>query len=66
TVPVNLSREVVEILRNLGAKEVKYAEYPKGYMDSLGLDSHESWVPSYRNKEMVEWLFEKKRYSCGY
>ncbi|MBP7303247.1 MAG: alpha/beta fold hydrolase [Fervidobacterium sp.] len=66
TVPVNLSREVVEILKNLGAKEVKYTEYPKGYMDSLGLDSHESWVPSYRNKEMVEWLFEKKRYSCGY
>ncbi|HCI28577.1 MAG TPA: PHB depolymerase family esterase [Fervidobacterium sp.] len=65
-VPVDLSREVVEILRNLGAKEVKYTEYPKGYMNSLGLEPHESWVPGYRTKGMVKWLFEKRRYSCSH
>jgi len=59
-VPVEYSRTLVKKLNELGA-EVNYTEYPKGYMQSIGLFPHASWVPAYRDEEMKEWLFSKKR-----
>ncbi|MFN4200551.1 MAG: alpha/beta fold hydrolase [Fervidobacterium gondwanense] len=59
-VPVHYTRDLVRELEKLGAP-VKYTEYPKGYMGSLGLPPHASWVPTYRNKEMIEWLFEQRK-----
>jgi len=59
-VPVSYSRTLVEELRKLGAG-VRYTEYPTGYMSSLGLSPHASWVPAYRDNEMKEWLFSKRR-----
>ncbi len=63
-VPVQLSREVVETLRKLEATEVRYTEYPAGYMNSLGVGPHASWIPAYRTKEMIEWVFEKRKSVC--
>ncbi|WP_448374441.1 carboxylesterase family protein [Fervidobacterium sp.] len=57
-VPVKYSRELVAELEKLGA-QVRYTEYPKGYMEKLGFSPHASWVPAYRDKEMIEWLFEQ-------
>jgi predicted peptidase len=55
---VKYSREMVEELQKFGAN-VKYTEYPKGYMAQLGFSPHASWIPAYRDKEMIEWVFEQ-------
>jgi len=51
-VDVIYSRENVNFLKKLGAKEVKYTEYE-------GVD-HKSWERAYREKDFVDWLFSKK------
>ncbi|MEN3041723.1 MAG: alpha/beta fold hydrolase [Fervidobacterium sp.] len=60
-VPVEYSRALVQELRRLGAKEVRYTEYPAGYMKSLQIPPHASWIVAYNNSEMKEWLFSKKK-----
>lgn len=59
-VPVTYSRVLVQKLKEIGGK-VRYTEYPTGYMNSLGLPPHASWVPAYRTEEMISWLFEQRR-----
>ncbi|ODN30428.1 alpha/beta fold hydrolase [Fervidobacterium thailandense] len=59
-VPVTYSRVLVQKLKEIGGK-VRYTEYPAGYMNSLGLPPHASWVPAYRTEEMISWLFEQRR-----
>jgi predicted peptidase len=46
------SRNMVEVLKKAGGKP-KYTEYPE-----VG---HDSWVPAYKDEEMMKWLFEQKR-----
>ncbi|AMW33646.2 prolyl oligopeptidase family serine peptidase [Fervidobacterium islandicum] len=59
-VPVKYSRDLVEALEKLGAP-VRYTEYPKGFMASLGSFPHASWIPAYRDKEMIEWVFSHRK-----
>lgn len=51
-VPVERSREMVEALKKAGGQP-KYTEYP-----DVG---HDSWVPAYKDPEMMDWLFAQKR-----
>ncbi len=51
-VEVELSRKMVDALHKAGAKP-GYTEYP-----DVG---HESWVPTYRNPEVLDWLFAQKK-----
>lgn len=59
-VPVEGSRSMVRALVDVGGK-VKYTEYPKGYMDSIGVFPHGSWVPTYENEEVIDWMFEQRK-----
>lgn len=52
-VPVHLSRGVYTEMIRLGGKKVKYTEYP-------GV-KHNSWENVEREKELVAWLFSKRR-----
>ncbi len=57
-IPVDYSRQSVKALRDLGSK-VRYTEYPADtYFYPM---AHFSWVPTLRNKEMRDWLFEQKK-----
>lgn len=58
-VPVTYSRTMYYELKKIGAP-VRYTEYPSGYLGTMGLSPHASWVPAYRDKEMIEWLFEQR------
>ncbi len=51
---VNVSRNTYDILIKGGASNAKYTEYPA----SEGWD-HFSWLPTYENKEMRQWVFEQ-------
>ena len=51
-VPVDLSREVVQALKQAGGNP-RYTEYP-----GVG---HDSWTPAYRDPELIEWLFDQSR-----
>lgn len=46
------SREMVAAIKNAGG-EAKYTEYP-----DVG---HDSWVKTYKDADMMAWLFEQKR-----
>lgn len=63
-VPIEYSRRIAEVLTQLGGT-IRYTEYPKGYMASLGFSPHASWIPAYRTKEMIEWLFHQKKTACS-
>jgi predicted peptidase len=52
TVPPEKSREMVAALKNEGS-EIKYTEYP-------GVE-HNSWTQTYKNPEVWEWLFTRKK-----
>ncbi|MFC1694253.1 dienelactone hydrolase family protein [Candidatus Latescibacterota bacterium] len=52
TISVNVSREVVQALRDTGGNP-KYTEYP-------GV-KHNSWLNAYREPELIEWLFAQSR-----
>lgn len=51
-VPVARSREMVEEIKKAGG-EPKYTEYP-----GVG---HDSWTQSYRNPDVLAWLFAQRR-----
>jgi len=51
-VPVEVSRKIVKALRDAGGNP-KYTEYP-------GVN-HDSWALTYRDPELVEWLFAQNR-----
>jgi predicted peptidase len=51
-VEVELSRKMVAALRKAGGKP-GYTEYP-----DVG---HESWIPTYHNPDVLDWLFAQKK-----
>ena len=51
-VSVDLSRKVVQALKDAGGKP-KYTEYA-----GVG---HDSWTAAYRDSELIEWLFRQVR-----
>jgi len=54
------TRRVMTALRSTGNPDVRYTEYPSGYMEnSWGAHPHASWEPAYANIEALEWLFSK-------
>ena len=52
TVPVDLSREMVQAIQAAGG-EANYTEFPE-----MG---HSSWRPAYNTPELWKWLFAQKR-----
>ncbi len=59
-VPVSLSRDIVRKLVDIGGK-VRYTEFPKDYLESIGYHPHASWVPAYESEEVVDWLFSNSK-----
>jgi predicted peptidase len=57
TVPVSGSRDMVKALRELNNKRLKYTEYP-----DVG---HNSWQPTWKEEELIPWLFKQKREKPG-
>jgi predicted peptidase len=51
-VKVERSRNMVKALKDAGGSP-KYTEYPN--------EAHASWVPAYKDAEMMKWLFAQKR-----
>ncbi|MCX7700159.1 MAG: dienelactone hydrolase family protein [Gemmataceae bacterium] len=51
-IPPERSRDMVAAIEKAGGKP-KYTEYP-----GVG---HDSWTPTYRNAEVLEWLFKQRR-----
>ena len=51
-VKVSRTRNMIEALKKAGG-EPKYTEYP-----DVG---HDSWVPAYKDAEMMKWLFAQKK-----
>jgi predicted peptidase len=51
-VPVSRSRNMIRAIRAAGG-EPKYTEYP-----GVG---HSAWVPTFKDPEMLKWLFSQKR-----
>ncbi|MEJ6952367.1 prolyl oligopeptidase family serine peptidase [Natronospora cellulosivora (SeqCode)] len=61
TVPVELSRNIVNSLKELGS-DIRYTEYESGFVSPpLALMPHFSWIPAYNNSEMIEWLFSQSK-----
>jgi len=60
TVAVESSRSIVRALVEIEGN-VKYTEVPKDYLESLGYNSHWSWIPAYENEELIDWLFEQRK-----
>lgn len=54
------SRWMVNALRGAGGTDVRYTEYPAGWMEAHGLFPHAAWVPAYDNREALEWLLSHK------
>lgn len=53
---------LIEALKKAGGADVRYTEYPKGFMEEqYGLHPHSSWVPAYDDQEAKEWLFAQSR-----
>ncbi|MGI6570778.1 MAG: dockerin type I domain-containing protein [Caldicoprobacterales bacterium] len=57
TVPVERSREMVDALRAIGSN-VLYTEYPAG---TVLPNAHFSWVPTYENQEVINWLYSQTK-----
>ncbi len=53
TVPVQYSREMVKAFEEVGAKRIRYTEYPG--------EKHQSWELAYREKELYSWLFAQQK-----
>jgi predicted peptidase len=51
-VPVERSRSMVEAIKKAGG-DPKYTEYPN--------EGHASWVPAYKDADMMAWLFAQKK-----
>ncbi len=52
SVPVRRSRNMVEAIRKAGGQP-RYTEYPDV--------AHASWVPAYKDPELLRWLFAQKK-----
>lgn len=52
-VPLKSSEEMVDALRKLGSKKVKFTVYPDA--------GHDSWSATYDNPEFYEWLLKQRR-----
>jgi len=50
--PVARSRDMIAAIKKAGG-EPKYTEYQGG--------GHDAWTPTYRNNEVLDWLFEQKK-----
>lgn len=60
---VYATRQMVSSLRSCGAKDVRYTEYPAGYMQKVvHTATHCSWIPAYENSDAKEWMFSQTRY----
>lgn len=51
-VPVERSRDMISAIQKAGGQP-KYTEYP-----GVG---HDSWTPTYRNAEVLDWLFKQRK-----
>ena len=51
-VKVSRTRNMIDALKKTGG-EPKYTEYPE--------EGHASWVPAYKDAEMMKWLFAQKK-----
>lgn len=58
TIPVQMSRDSVKALEDAGGTP-KYAEYPASTY--FFPTAHFSWIPSYANTEMRDWLFQQSK-----
>lgn len=54
-VPLKRSEDMVNALKEAGAKKVKFTVYPDA--------GHDSWTETYNNPELYEWLLKQKRKS---
>jgi predicted peptidase len=52
-VPLDESKRMVNLLRNLGVAEVKFTVYPEA--------NHNSWAETYLNPELYTWLLKHRR-----
>lgn len=55
-VPVSRSREMIAALKQAGG-DPKYTEYP-----NVG---HDSWLPAFKEPDLLKWLFAQQRLSCS-
>lgn len=55
------TRQMVSSLRNAGNRQVRYTEYPTGFMTGKHLFPHGSWIPAYEDRDALEWLFSQTR-----
>lgn len=53
------SRWLVNALRGAGAADVRYTEYPAGWMEEHDKHPHSAWEPAYANEQAKEWMFSK-------
>jgi predicted peptidase len=52
-VPPDESERMINVLKKLGAKDVKLTIYPKA--------SHDAWTETYNSPELYEWLLKHSR-----
>ena len=52
-VPVHESQRMVDVLRQLGVREVKLTIYPEA--------GHDSWTQTYNNPALYDWLLQHER-----
>jgi hypothetical protein len=52
-VPLQKSQEMVDALKQAGAKQVEFTVYP-----GVG---HDSWVKAYNDPKLYEWFLSHKR-----
>lgn len=56
------TRRLVSSLRSAGNRQVRYTEYPAGYMqEKWDMYPHGSWHAAYRDEEALAWLFSHTR-----
>ncbi len=52
-VPIEESQRMVEVMKKMGVREVKFTIYPDA--------GHDSWTESYRNPALYDWLLRHER-----
>lgn len=55
------TRTMVNSLRGAGNPNVRYTEYPTGWLGARGIFAHGSWIPAYENDEALEWIFSQTK-----
>ncbi|HWQ92995.1 MAG TPA: prolyl oligopeptidase family serine peptidase [Clostridia bacterium] len=56
-VPLEESQRMVDALRQVGVRDVKFTVYPEA--------NHDSWTETYQNPELYEWLLKHQRQPVG-